>query len=47
VDFLLEELYTFVGEGWKQEDDLTLLTLRILRPAAETSENLAPRKFGE
>jgi serine phosphatase RsbU (regulator of sigma subunit) len=27
-DFLLEKLYTFVGEGWKQEDDITLLTLR-------------------
>ena len=27
-DFLLEELYSFVGEGWKQEDDITLLTLR-------------------
>jgi serine phosphatase RsbU (regulator of sigma subunit)/predicted ester cyclase len=26
-DFLLEELYTFVGEGWEQEDDITLLTL--------------------
>jgi serine phosphatase RsbU (regulator of sigma subunit) len=25
---LLEELYTFVGEGWEQEDDITLLTLR-------------------
>jgi predicted ester cyclase len=25
--FLLEELYTFVGEGWEQEDDITLLTL--------------------
>jgi serine phosphatase RsbU (regulator of sigma subunit) len=25
---LLEELYSFVGEGWKQEDDITLLTLR-------------------
>jgi serine phosphatase RsbU (regulator of sigma subunit) len=24
---LLEELYTFVGEGWEQEDDITLLTL--------------------
>jgi serine phosphatase RsbU (regulator of sigma subunit) len=24
----LEELYTFVGEGWEQEDDITLLTLR-------------------
>ena len=27
-NFLLEELYTFVGEGWEQEDDITLLTLR-------------------
>jgi serine phosphatase RsbU (regulator of sigma subunit)/predicted ester cyclase len=25
---LLEELYSFVEEGWKQEDDITLLTLR-------------------
>ena len=31
-DFLLEELYSFTGEGWEQEDDITLLTLR--RPAA-------------
>jgi serine phosphatase RsbU (regulator of sigma subunit)/predicted ester cyclase len=28
ADFLLEELYSFVGEGWEQEDDITLLTLR-------------------
>jgi len=27
-EFLLEELYTFVGEGWEQEDDITLLTLQ-------------------
>ena len=27
-DFLLEALYTFVGEGWEQEDDITLVTLR-------------------
>jgi serine phosphatase RsbU (regulator of sigma subunit) len=27
-DSLLEELSSFVGEGWKQEDDITLLTLR-------------------
>jgi uncharacterized membrane protein len=25
---VLEELYSFVGEGWEQEDDITLLTLR-------------------
>jgi predicted ester cyclase len=28
VDFLMEELYSFVGEGWEQEDDITLLTLQ-------------------
>jgi serine phosphatase RsbU (regulator of sigma subunit) len=27
-DYCLEELYSFVGEGWEQEDDITLLTLR-------------------
>jgi hypothetical protein len=27
-DFLMEKLYYFVGEGWEQEDDITLLTLR-------------------
>jgi predicted ester cyclase len=26
-NFLMEELYSFVGEGWEQEDDITLLTL--------------------
>jgi serine phosphatase RsbU (regulator of sigma subunit)/ketosteroid isomerase-like protein len=25
---LLEDLYSFTGEGWEQEDDITLLTLR-------------------
>jgi serine phosphatase RsbU (regulator of sigma subunit)/predicted ester cyclase len=27
-ELLLEELYTFTGERWEQEDDITLLTLR-------------------
>jgi steroid delta-isomerase-like uncharacterized protein len=27
-DFLLEELHSFVGESWEQEDDITILTLR-------------------
>ncbi len=27
-DFLLETLYSFVGDSWEQEDDITLLTLR-------------------
>jgi serine phosphatase RsbU (regulator of sigma subunit) len=26
-NYLMEELYSFVGEGWEQEDDITLLTL--------------------
>jgi steroid delta-isomerase-like uncharacterized protein len=28
LDFLMEELYSFVGEGWEQEDDITLLSLQ-------------------
>jgi serine phosphatase RsbU (regulator of sigma subunit)/predicted ester cyclase len=27
-DLLLEELYSFTGDGWEQEDDITLVTLR-------------------
>ena len=27
-ELCMEELYFFVGEGWEQEDDITLLTLR-------------------
>ena len=27
-NILHEELYSFVGEGWEQEDDITLVTLR-------------------
>jgi serine phosphatase RsbU (regulator of sigma subunit)/predicted ester cyclase len=27
-DLLMEELHSFVGAGWEQEDDITLLTLR-------------------
>ena len=28
VEFLMEELYSFTGEGWEQEDDITLVTLQ-------------------
>ncbi len=28
VDSLLKEFHSFVGEGWEQEDDITILTLR-------------------
>jgi serine phosphatase RsbU (regulator of sigma subunit)/predicted ester cyclase len=31
-DLLLEELYSFTGERWEQEDDITLLTLRRSAP---------------
>jgi serine phosphatase RsbU (regulator of sigma subunit)/predicted ester cyclase len=31
-EFLMEALYSFVGEGWEQEDDITLLTLRRFAP---------------
>jgi ketosteroid isomerase-like protein len=31
-EYLLKELYSFVGEGWEQEDDITLLTLRCSVP---------------
>jgi steroid delta-isomerase-like uncharacterized protein len=39
VDALLEELYSFTGEGWEQEDDITLLTLRRSATRGRTSEN--------
>jgi predicted ester cyclase len=31
-EVLLKELYSFVGEDWEQEDDITLLTLRRSAP---------------
>jgi serine phosphatase RsbU (regulator of sigma subunit) len=31
VDRLLKELYSFTGEGWEQEDDITLVTLQRSR----------------
>jgi serine phosphatase RsbU (regulator of sigma subunit) len=31
-ELLLEELYSFTGERWEQEDDITLLTLRRSAP---------------
>src|ERR687889_223316 len=44
-DVLLEELYSFVGEGWEQEDDITLLTLRHSSALSGTSENAVMAKF--
>jgi serine phosphatase RsbU (regulator of sigma subunit) len=31
-NFILEELHSFTGDGWEQEDDITLLTLRSSTP---------------
>jgi predicted ester cyclase len=36
-DFCLEKLYSFVGESWEQEDDITLLTLRRSPSLSRTS----------
>jgi Stage II sporulation protein E (SpoIIE) len=32
VDFLMDELYSFTGERWEQEDDITLVTLHRAAP---------------
>jgi serine phosphatase RsbU (regulator of sigma subunit)/ketosteroid isomerase-like protein len=44
-DSLLEELYSFVGEDWEQEDDITLHTLRrsstLDRPSEISTSTLA------
>jgi serine phosphatase RsbU (regulator of sigma subunit) len=37
-EFLMEELYSFVGEVWEQEDDITLLTLERSPIRTGTSE---------
>ena len=39
VDSLLEALYTFTGEDWEQEDDITLLTLRYSAARGPMPEN--------
>jgi serine phosphatase RsbU (regulator of sigma subunit) len=36
---LLEELHSFVGKSWEQEDDITLLILRRSSPRGRPSEN--------
>jgi Stage II sporulation protein E (SpoIIE) len=36
-DLLMEKLYSFVGEGWEQEDDITFLTLRRSPTGRRTS----------
>src|SRR5215204_3223073 len=46
VDFLLDELHSFTGEGWEQEDDITMVTLGKIRgtltaPRSGTRQTLA------
>jgi predicted ester cyclase len=44
--FLLEALYAFTGEGWEQEDDITILTVRssaIGPGASEVKRDLDPQ----
>ena len=45
--FLMEELYSFVGEGWEQEDDITLLTLRRSAARDRCSENISFTRLDE
>src|ERR671913_348385 len=44
---LLEELYSFVGEGWEQEDDITLVTLRRAAARDRPSENTSSTRLDE
>jgi serine phosphatase RsbU (regulator of sigma subunit) len=46
-DFLLEELYSFTGEEWEQEDDITLLTLERSATLRWTSAKAPTRRFVE
>src|ERR671917_634364 len=47
VDFLLEELYSFVGEGWEHEDDITLVTLGKIGGTMTTPRSGARRTLAE
>lgn len=45
--FLMEELELFTGEGWKQEDDITLVMLHRSATQASFLENTASTPLGE
>jgi serine phosphatase RsbU (regulator of sigma subunit) len=47
VDFLMDELRSFTGDGWEQEDDIALVTLRRSASTSRTSENFPSRHLGE
>jgi hypothetical protein len=36
-DFLMKDLYSFVGQAWSQEDDITLVTLRRTKAASRST----------
>jgi serine phosphatase RsbU (regulator of sigma subunit) len=38
IDFLLSELKSFTGQGWEQEDDMTLLALQRMPEVLSTNE---------
>ena len=42
IGFLLGELQRFTGEGWEQEDDVTLLLLQRL-PGLHNGESMQKR----
>ena len=46
-NLLLEALYSFVGEGSEQEDDIALLTLRRSAARDRPSENISSTRFDE
>ena len=47
IEALLGELYFFVGQGWEQEDDITLLTLKRYATGSRPSKNVPSTRFGE
>jgi serine phosphatase RsbU (regulator of sigma subunit)/anti-sigma regulatory factor (Ser/Thr protein kinase) len=47
VDFLLDELYSFTGEGWEHEDDITLVTLGKIGGTVTSPTSGARRMLAE
>lgn len=47
VPFLLEELKSFTGNGWEQEDDVTLVTLLRIPEALMTDKQPEGEKLGK
>jgi serine phosphatase RsbU (regulator of sigma subunit) len=47
VDFLMDEVRSFTSEGWEQEDDITLLTLRRSEPRTQRIHSTSLRHYSE